>query len=538
MELVKALCVLRRLVLVLVVVSAVLMVPSVGLAQELPLPVPLHKGCSGTPPPTSYSVCTGLPVCKENGDGTLGIWQPGPALANGTACKFVYQQFSTESKCTEGLCTAPPVGTSGWFQPRYFLIGVIYAPPGNESSVSYSSSSTFGSTQDVSTAFGTGYSVGLTAVDVSTTTSDTQTTTTDQSFTITKSTGTSEGMQSVFDTVNHDQDKFFIWTNPTINYSQPYANIPSLTLSLVPADPTKPDPTVTINVATVRGAEPDTYHIMDGWTDGDKKNLLAQDPFIAQSTVNANTAYPNTATLATVDPTAADSNRFSLIKEIQTQGPDVTGGSPGNSGIPVSSSTNQCNTTTQNDTTTVTVGASYNFFGFGVSASGSFTTSFSNSNQACNGTSQSGTVVLQSSTAGDDRPIAVYFDSTYATFAFIDRTPSSAVTSITSLLGRNITGRITDSSGSPLANQQINITFANGVTRTLFSDSSGDYTIVSPPAGAITIRSGDLVQQGSVVANKAAVIPLKVASPKVALPEPAAPIRTATPIHTITPQTL
>jgi len=387
----------------------------------------------------------------------------------------------------------------------------------------------FGSTQDISTALGTGVSVGLTILDINTTTSDVQTTTTDQSFTITKSTGSTEGMSSKFDTVNHDEDKFFLWTNPTINFSQPYANIPSLTLTLVPADPTKPDPTVTINVATVRGAEPDTYHIMDGWTNGDKKNLLAQDPFIASSTVNASTAYPNTATLNTVDPTAANPKRFSLLREIQTQGPDVTSSGIPNSGIPVTATTNQCNTTTQNDTTTVSVGGSYNFFGFGASAGASFSTSFSNSNQACNGTSQSGTVTLQSTTVGDDRPIAVYFDATYATFAFVDRTPSPLVTSITTRLGPNLTGRVTDSSGRPLTKQQINVTFSNGITRTLFSDSSGNYTVVSPPAGAITIRSGDLVQHASLAANKAAVIPLKVVNPKAALPLPTVPLRTTAP---------
>lgn len=537
MELIKALCALRRLVLVLVAVSAVLVVPSVGLAQELPLPVPLHKGCSAPLPPTS--VCTGPPVCKENGDGTSGIWQPGPALANGSACKFTFQKFSAESKCSEGLCTAPPAGTSGWFQPRYILIGVMYAPPGNASSVSYASSSTLGTTQDVALGFGTGYSVGVTALDITTTTAETNTTTTDTSFTISKSQGTTAGVKSVNDTVDHDQDMFFIWLSPTINFSQPYASFPSLTVNLVPADPTAPDPTRKVTVAVIRGAEPDQYHVMDGWTIADRKNLLAQDPFISQSTINSVTANPTTASLGLTDPTEANPNRFTLLQEMQVQGPNNAGAEIPFGGIPITSSSSQCLKTTQTDLTTVTIGTSYSFLGIvGASASGSFTTSYASSNQACNGTSQSASLTLESSTPGTNRTIAIYFDTSFATFAFIDRTPSSTLTSVTAALGPNITGRITDSSGSPLANQQINVTFANGVTRTLFSDSNGDYTIISPPAGAMTIRSGDLVQQETAVANKAAVIPLKVVSPKVVLPLPAAPIRTATPVHTITPQAL
>lgn len=493
---------LSRLVLVSAV--ALLMAPHRSPAQPAPQPVPLHKGCTGPIPP-DYMVCKGPPVCKENGDGSEGVLQPGPALVNGASCVFTYQQFKVPSKCTAGLCTAPPPGTDGWFQPRYILIGVIYAPPGNKSSVTYQSNSTFGSTQDVAEAVGTGWSVGFTALAETTTTAETDTTTTDQSFTISKSQGVSVGTPSDEDVVDHDQDKFYIWTNPQIKFSQPYANVPSLTLNLVPADPAQPDPTRLVTVKTVRGAEPDTYHVMDGWTDADKKNLLAQDPFVAQPTL---------------DPTAADPQRFSLVQEVQVQGPDASGEAPPMKGIPISSSNNNCQKVMNTDLSTETIATSLNFMGIiGISGSGTFTTSFSTSNQSCNGTSQSANLTLESSTVGNNRNIAVYFDSLFATYAFVDRTFSNPATP----LGRNITGRITDSSGAPLANQQINVTFANGVTRTLFSDANGNYTIVSPPVGPITIRSGDLVLPASSVANKSAVIPLKVASPKVPLPLPVPP---------------
>jgi hypothetical protein len=490
--------------LILVTVSAVLMAPHGAPAQTPPQPVPLHKGCTGPIPP-DYMVCKGPPVCKENGDGSEGVLEPGPALANGTSCVFTYQQFKVPSKCTAGSCTAPPPGTDGWFQPRYILIGVIYAPPGNLSSVSYQSNSTFGSTQDVGEAFGTGWSVGFTLGGVTTTTAETNTTTTDQSFTISKSQGVSVGMPSDEDVVDHDQDKFYIWTNPQIKFSQPYATVPSLTLNLVPADPSQPDPTRLVTVKTVRGADPDIYHVMDGWTDADKKNLLAQDPFVAQPTV---------------DPVEADPQRFNLVQEIQVQGPGASGEPPPTKGIPVSSGSNNCQQITNADQSTETIGASYDFMGlFGVSASGSFSTTYSTSNQSCNGATQSATVSLESSTVGNNRNIAVYFDSLFATFAFVDRTFSNPTTP----LGPNITGRIMDSSGAPLANQQINVTFANGVTRTLFSDADGNYTIVSPPVGPLTIRSGDLVLPASSVANKSAVIPLKVVKPTVPLPLPGPP---------------
>ncbi len=484
-----------------------LVAPCVSSAQLPPQPVPLHRGCTG-PVPADYLVCKGPPVCKESGDGAEGILEPGPASANGSPCEFTYQQFKAPSKCSGGLCAAPPPGTSGWFQPRYILIGVVYAPPGNESSVTYQSNSTFGSTQDVAEAVGTGWSVGFTLVGATVTTAETTTTTTDQSFTISKSQGVTVGMPSEEDIIDHDQDKFFIWTNPQIRFSQLYSNIPSLSINLIPADPTKPDPTRLVSVKTVRGAEPDTYHVMDGWTDADKKNLLAQDPFVAQ---------PN------ADPTQSDPQRFSLIQEVQVQGPDSSGEPPPFKGLPLSSGTSNCQSTADTDQSSETIGGSYNFMDLiGISTSGTFTTSFTTSNQSCNGSTQSANVILESSTAGNNRNIAVYFDSRFATFAFVDRTqPPFNIP--TGPLGRDIIGKITDASGTPLAHQQINVTFANGLTRTIYSDSEGSYTILSPPMGSVTIRSGDLVVTAQSNASKSLVMPLKVVNPTVPLSVVAVP---------------
>src|SRR5579863_2252494 len=63
--------------LVLLAMSTVLIAPYAASAQLAPQPVPLHRGCTGPIPP-DYMVCKGPPVCKENGDGSEGVPEPGP----------------------------------------------------------------------------------------------------------------------------------------------------------------------------------------------------------------------------------------------------------------------------------------------------------------------------------------------------------------------------------------------------------------------------------------------------------------------------
>ena len=475
--------------------------PSASLAQIPLQPKLVEKGCAG-PPPAADLVCRGVPICEKGADGINGIWKPGPSSPNGSGCTFVYQKLSVGSKCSDGLCAAPPAGTSGWFQPAYILIGVLYAPPGNKSSIAYSAGSTLGSTQDVANSSGNGILTGATLFGVTTSTSDVTTTTNDQSFTVTTSQASGPGGISTSDNILHDQDQFYILSNPKINFSQPYAGIPGLTLSFDPSDKT-----LAVTVETVTGAVQDIYHTMDGWSAADKKGLLALDPFVADST--------------TTVPTTVDPNRFTLLQQFQMQGP-----APGPNTIipthnlPLNGSSNTCDKTTYTDQLTVSVTGSYNFFGIaGASGGESFTTGFSTSNQTCGGTTHSAMLTLGTSTVGYNRVIAVYFDSLFSTFAFVDKTP------LKTLVTHDITGKITNSAGSPLANQQINVTTADGITRTLFSDSQGNYTILSPPAGTMMIRSGDLVLRAQAHVNKSGVVPLKVPNPAVLLPRPTPPPR-------------
>ena len=136
----------------------------------------------------------------------------------------------------------------------------------------------------------------------------------------------------------------------------------------------------------------------------------------------------------------------------------------------------------------------------------------------CNGATQNFNVDLTTDTLKYHHVIDVYLDSMFGTYAFVDKTAESAAASSTP--ASTITGIIKDPTGRPLGYQRINVTFANGVTRTLFSDAQGNYTITAPPAGAMTITSGDLSQTATVVTGKPLTVALTVKNPAVKLPVP------------------
>jgi hypothetical protein len=121
---------------------------------------------------------------------------------------------------------------SGYINPKYLVVGVVYAPPGASSTVAYSTSNTFSSTSNISQLFGSNTQVsvsisGQTGVKgvFQATVTGTTTTSASQSFTstssITKSFGqtvqnTYAGTPAFNSPVNHNYDQILIWLNPVL----------------------------------------------------------------------------------------------------------------------------------------------------------------------------------------------------------------------------------------------------------------------------------------------------------------------------------
>jgi len=113
--------------------------------------------------------------------------------------------------------------------PKYQVLGVVYAPPGSASSVTYGSSKMVGSTNSIvtatsadnvtSTSYTTGFSLFGLGTSVTNTTSDGWGTanTSSKSYSVQTTTGnavTTMGPVSSSLGVNHDNDIIYIWLNP------------------------------------------------------------------------------------------------------------------------------------------------------------------------------------------------------------------------------------------------------------------------------------------------------------------------------------
>ena len=131
---------------------------------------------------------------------------------------------------------APTV--KGWVNPKYVIVGVSYAPPGSQSSVSYTNSITQGNTTTISDSASSGSSLavsltntisgqfviagGKTSYTASSTSTYNQGSMGSNSVTLTKSSAFSESPQAVQDSnnpVNHNYDVIYLWLNPLLNFT-------------------------------------------------------------------------------------------------------------------------------------------------------------------------------------------------------------------------------------------------------------------------------------------------------------------------------
>ena len=127
---------------------------------------------------------------------------------------------------------APP---SGWINPKYVVVGVMYSPPGRSSSVTYGNDTVVGSSTSVLSSFSSAYakSTSLTAsgnilgvVNASATTTRSQNYSQSldvgSSIAINQSTSfsrTLSGFSDPYRGLNHDYDYIFVWLNPMLRFT-------------------------------------------------------------------------------------------------------------------------------------------------------------------------------------------------------------------------------------------------------------------------------------------------------------------------------
>ena len=453
-------CRFASLTLTLTVISiALLTSPHLMLGQNEPKcgPVPL-------------SICHELPKCTYDG------WETGKPLKAGTGCST---RSGIEGQCDgEGTCKPLPQVKTGSMTPAYYLITILYAPPGAKSKASYTTGSTAGTTTSVSTAFSNGIKAGITGNVILTADYQVSTQNT-ESFQVTKTVANILDINSVNDTIQHGQDLFYIWVSPVLNYSQVPAPGMPVNLSFASA----PSATNIVQLTANELAQPQTIAswkqpLIKNFTQSDFAQMASTDPWLSSG-------YQ-------LDP-----NRYVPVGQLQLDGPDQAGDYPGQ-GASVSDSQVNCHT----GATSTKIGVDWGFTSgpelFGqeekatVVESLSWTSTSSVGN--CNGSTQTALVDLATPTVDYHDVIDVYEDSVYHTFAYVSESGGAGFHADIA----DISGTLKDSAGKALANQSILIKFANGKTRTVFTNAQGVYRIFQVPPGKLQItahnQSGDIVR--------------------------------------------
>ncbi len=138
--------------------------------------------------------------------------------------------------------TDAPQPVTGIINPKYFIVGVTYAPPGAQSSVTYTDSTLVGNSASLNKSFTDQTSVSVSAtfaisawdpggkITGTETTSYTQGSSTSNSVTINKTTTESNktsGPANSFSGIDHDYDVIWLWLNPVVPITFTNANNPN-----------------------------------------------------------------------------------------------------------------------------------------------------------------------------------------------------------------------------------------------------------------------------------------------------------------------
>lgn len=440
-----------------------------------------------TPPTAPFFACSAGATCKA------GQWVPGPPLPAGTSCVVSPATGASRGTCDgKRDCIPLAPGTSGNFSPRYIVLALTYDPPGNMSQAIYTAGTGVGTVNNVSSAFGSGFTVQAVVMNgpiVGGGWSITDQYGDQYSYTMTTSEGL--GMMSQADGVDHTQDMFWLWLNPRVHYEQPYKDVPNVNLNLITEGGFVPQ---SITVRQLLGLDIDVAGVMNGWTAADKANLLGQDPFLTPG-------YQ-------IDP-----KRFVFNREIQLEGPTKqVNGTIGFTPVAIGYMGQDCKSNQVQVTNSVSIGADG---GFTIGATGveiqfieTFTSTETSSTSRCNQLQQTLQLTPISTTPLYCHLIDVYVDTIFETLAYLDTgvCPTPGTDSAT------LSGTVRGPGNRALPHQQVDLTLSNGRLRTVLSDETGRFKVVVPE-GAVTIKTSDAAE--NVVAKGGAVITktLHVAGP-------------------------
>jgi hypothetical protein len=380
-----------------------------------------------------------------------------------------------------GVCQTLERPVVGTVAPRYYVLTVVYAPPGTkgtgQSSVSYSQGSSTGSTTSTSHSFKNELSVssevkiGSKANNVSIggsfewDKSKTDGTATEIKKT-NKSTIAASGPAS--DGIDHEHDIIYLWLNPRVKMAilqsakkvswtfdgTATADIQHLFVGWL-KDPSKLPPGV-LQALQRNGITPQDY-----------QDILRADPFADGSVPVASDRYMPLHTTIPYEPPFAPGDPVPTFTYALDNSTTVT--------------------ETHSHSTDIKVGVKVDtsFFNevWKSTAKDTATWTWSCGTTTSNGTMQSASVTIGGPSFGYTGPtdIAVYYDLDYQTFAFA---PFQGAL-------KSLHGTVTSQAGTPLRGQEV-IAVAGGTKYRTFTNARGEYRFFDRIVGPVELHAGAL----------------------------------------------
>ena len=392
-----------------------------------------------------------------------------------------------------------PEATSvtGTLKPKYYVLALLYAPPGtsggSQSSVNYASGSSMGSSVSISDTFKEENKLNVTVeAGVSSVVGDFSgsTSSTDEStLELKKSENTEINVLGPNqDGIDHDEDQFLLWLNPEVSvviYTGGHGNdktVWSLGTSSGSAD------LQLVKVAWLKDPSKmpgDLATRLDARKMGpsDFANILAIDPFATGSTNFDPLRFRQTPTTFPYEPLLT-----TLKLTVSNQ-----------------STSTSAQTSTQQTSVGVTISGGLNFadlYKLEVKESSTFTWTNTNKRSTSTGSTESATVVVGGPSSAWDgfSDIAVYVDTMYNTYAFLPA-PISRI---------GLFGSLVDARGHGIPAREVllvvNRPKVGRTVRRTFTDSKGEYHFYAAPVGTGFVQVGE-VKQSVVVMQKKLFVP-------------------------------
>jgi hypothetical protein len=406
----------------------------------------------------------------------------------------------------------------GTLFPKYYILGLVYAPPGcsktatlgcsSQSTVDYLDSSTMGTKMSIQSSFQTSINLSVSAstggtggdpkFSATASTGWTNKSTDTNSTTISKSTTFDVKASGNGDGVDHDQDTFLLLLNPAIALQQTstfntgvcsasvvnwlfglnISQVPNQALFKVTVGDLK-------NPAAMPAATAAQLNALN-FTTADYQTILAQDPFANGSTAvdSFSARYIPTTTSFPYEP------------------PDTTECASGVCSCVAVSSSLKNELATDVGSSVVSsykVGLSFSLsgipvsiFSFGSTLNQTYTWTSSSTTDDTTDSAQTATVSVQCPSINYTGPtlMTVYWDKLYGSFLFVPN-------QLTAVQPQILTqGTLTNASGQVLRHQPVTFS-ASGKALHTYSDSNGKYLVVAPP-GLARPATGQLSTMGIV----------------------------------------